>query len=119
MAGKPPDERDEPPTGRDEDTGRFTTSIDADVALDAFGDRDDDCEPLSAKEVAERTDLAERTAHTKLKDLVDEGMLQTKTVGRNRVYWVAQPHLESFRNSSHYEQDEQDDDPDPANPGDN
>lgn len=111
-------EDDSIPTDRDDETGQFTSTVEADVALDAFGDRADDCEPLSAKEVAEITGLADRTAYNKLQDLAYDGKLATKKVGRNRVYWIPHSHLESFRSSKHYEQDEQDAERgDPANPG--
>lgn len=108
-------EDDPIPADRDDETGQFTSTVEADQALDAFGSRTDDCEPLSSKEVAEITGIPDRTAYNKLQDLVYDGKLATKKVGRNRVYWIPNDHLESFRNSTHYVQNDEDDDP--ANPG--
>ncbi|QLK27194.1 hypothetical protein HYG81_06210 [Natrinema zhouii] len=75
------------------DTGEFDDHIPVDRVRAVFDELEDSAEPLDAGTVAEHADMARRTAHNKLNDLVDEGELRTKKVGaRGRIWWI--PHRE-------------------------
>ncbi len=53
-----------------------------------FEDRDDQCEPLTAGEIADALDCSDTTAWDTMKDAVRMGEAATKKVGPSRVYWV-------------------------------
>ena len=80
-----------PPRDRDE-TGQFADGIAPETALDVFDARTDAARPLTAGDVADELGIARRTAHNKLKDLVDAGHLETRKAGaKGRVYWTPIP----------------------------
>lgn len=63
-----------------------------DDVLDAFSDRDDRAEPLTAPELAEILNCSRRTALNKLDALADRDDVASKKVGgRSRVWWVPIP----------------------------
>ncbi|MFC7230502.1 hypothetical protein ACFQMM_02345 [Saliphagus sp. GCM10025308] len=63
--------------------------VEAEDCLAAFIEREDSAEPLGSSEVADHAGIARRTAHKKLEELVDRGVLASKKVGgRSRVWWV-------------------------------
>ncbi|WP_312909143.1 hypothetical protein [Natronosalvus caseinilyticus] len=67
--------------------------VEADACLEAFVDREDAAEPLTSSEVAEAVGIARRTAHKKLEELADRGVLASKQVGaRGRVWWIPDDH---------------------------
>jgi hypothetical protein len=69
--------------------GQYVDRIPATDALEAFDERDDLGRPLTADDVMETLDCSRRTAHNKLNELVDEGVLETRKIGaRARVWWV-------------------------------
>jgi len=73
------------------ESGEYTDRVEPDSVLEAFDERTDHAEPLTARDVAEETGIARRTAHNKLALLVERGTLETKKVGaRGRVYWIPQ-----------------------------
>jgi len=54
-----------------------------------FERREDVARPLTASDIMEAVDCSRRTAHNKLNELVDRGVLRTRKVGsRSRVWWV-------------------------------
>lgn len=54
-----------------------------------FEEREDPCEPLTAREVANELDCAKRTAHKWLQTAEDETALESKKVGaKARVWWL-------------------------------
>lgn len=56
---------------------------------EVFEQREDRARPLTATDVMEAVDCSRRTAHNKLNELVDRGVLRTRKVGsRSRVWWV-------------------------------
>ncbi|MFT4891432.1 MAG: hypothetical protein ACI9YT_002364 [Halobacteriales archaeon] len=56
---------------------------------EVFEQRDDRARPLTASDVMDAVDCSRRTAHNKLNELVDRGVLRTRKVGsRSRVWWV-------------------------------
>ena len=71
-------------------------SVDADgvrvpleAVLDVFEEREDRARPLTAGDVMDAVGCSRRTAHNKLNELVDRGILETRKVGsRSRVWWV-------------------------------
>jgi len=74
------------------DHGQFDDRIPARAALDLFEERSDQARPLTASDVMEGLDCSRRTAHNKLGELVDRGLLETRKVGaRSRVWWVPMP----------------------------
>lgn len=57
--------------------------------LEVFEARDDRARPLTADDIMEALDCSRRTAHNKLNELVDRGLLETRKIGaRGRVWWV-------------------------------
>ncbi|QSG11685.1 putative transcriptional regulator, contains HTH domain [Halapricum desulfuricans] len=67
------------------DRGRIPLS---DV-LEVFEQREDRARPLTADDIMEAVDCSRRTAHNKLNELVERGVLRTRKVGsRSRVWWV-------------------------------
>lgn len=76
------------------ETGEFDDRIPLDRVRDVFAALEDSAEPLDAGQIADRADMARRTAHNKLEDLVDADELRTRKVGaRGRVWW--QPHYDT------------------------
>lgn len=74
------------------DHGQFDDRIPARAALDLFEERSDQARPLTASDVMEGLDCSRRTAHNKLGELVDRGLLETRKVGaRSRVWWIPMP----------------------------
>ena len=72
-------------------TGRVPDTTIDDVR-EAFSDREDLAEPLTAPELAELLDCSRRTALNKLHDLEAEGEVISKEVGgRAKVWWVPIP----------------------------
>ncbi|QZX99984.1 helix-turn-helix domain-containing protein [Halobaculum rubrum] len=56
---------------------------------DVFERRDDLARPVTASDVMDAVDCSRRTAHNKLNELVEEGILETRKVGsRSRVWWT-------------------------------
>jgi hypothetical protein len=54
-----------------------------------FEAREDHARPLTASDVMDELDCSRRTAHNKLNELVEQGVLDTRKVGaRSRVWWV-------------------------------
>lgn len=69
--------------------GQYADRIPAQAALTVFEERTDFARPLTASDVMEALDCSRRTAHNKLNDLVDRGLLATRKVGaRGRVWWI-------------------------------
>lgn len=69
--------------------GQYADRIPAEAALEPFDERDDLGRPLTADDVMDSLGCSRRTAHNKLGELVDEGVLETRKVGaRGRVWWV-------------------------------
>jgi predicted transcriptional regulator len=46
---------------------------------------------LTATEVADNVSITRQACDNRLKQLADEGLLKTKSTGRDRVYWIT-PH---------------------------
>lgn len=81
------------------DSGRYNDRIEPDTVLEVFESRDDRAEPLTASDVVDQMDIARRTAHNKLNELTERGVLETKKVGaRGRVWWT--PITESGQSST-------------------
>lgn len=76
--------------GRDRnDQGRYSDGIPPEEVLEVFDDREDRARPITATDVVDELGIARRTAHNKLKTLVERGVLDTRKVGaRGRVYWI-------------------------------
>lgn len=56
---------------------------------EVFERRDDLARPLTASDIMDALDCSRRTAHNKLNELVEEGVLETRKVGsRSRVWWT-------------------------------
>lgn len=59
------------------------------TVIDVFDQRQDVARPLTATDVMEVVDCSRRTAHNKLNELVERGVLETRKVGsRSRVWWT-------------------------------
>ena len=59
------------------------------AVLDVFETRADLARPLTATDIMEAVDCSRRTAHNKLNELVEDGVLETRKVGsRSRVWWI-------------------------------
>ena len=59
------------------------------AVIDVFDERQDVAKPLTATDVMEAVDCSRRTAHNKLNELVERGVLETRKVGsRSRVWWT-------------------------------
>jgi DNA-binding Lrp family transcriptional regulator len=73
---------------RDQD-GQFEGEIPLHAVYDLFKEREDRAKPLTATDVMDAIGCSRRTAHNKLNELVDRGILKTRKVGsRSRVWWV-------------------------------
>jgi hypothetical protein len=73
---------------RDE-RGQYVGRIPLADVVEVFETRDDRARPLTASDVMDALDCSRRTAHNKLNELVDEGVLDTRKVGaRSRVWWT-------------------------------
>lgn len=69
--------------------GQYADRIPPERILDVFESRTDRARPLTASDVMEALDCSRRTAHNKLNELVERGVLDTRKVGaRSRVWWV-------------------------------
>lgn len=69
--------------------GQYADRIPPEAALEAFEEREDRGRPLTADDVMEHLNCSRRTAHNKLNDLVEDGVIETRKVGaRGRVWWV-------------------------------
>jgi hypothetical protein len=69
--------------------GQFADRIPPEEALAVFEARDDRARPVTAGDVADALDCSRRTAHNKLGELTDRGVLRTRKVGaRSRVWWT-------------------------------
>lgn len=83
--------------------GQFADRIPAQEALAVFEAREDRARPVTAGDVAEALDCSRRTAHNKLGELTEEGVIRTRKVGaRSRVWWIpiesdTEPPAESTR----------------------
>lgn len=78
-----------PQRGDQEDDHPGSEQVPLSAVLDVFESRDDRGRPLTATDIMEAMDCSRRTAHNKLNDLVDQGVLETRKVGsRSRVWWV-------------------------------
>lgn len=54
-----------------------------------FRRREDRARPLTASDIMGAVDCSRRTAHNKLNELVERGVLKTRKVGsRSRVWWI-------------------------------
>jgi DNA-binding Lrp family transcriptional regulator len=77
-----------PPSDASENTGSATRVPLSDVRA-VFDDREDLARPLTASDIMDAVDCSRRTAHNKLNELVEEGVLRTRKVGsRSRVWWT-------------------------------
>jgi hypothetical protein len=71
------------------DQGQYVGRIPLDDVVAVFEARDDRARPLTASDVMDALDCSRRTAHNKLNELVERGVLDTRKVGaRSRVWWV-------------------------------
>lgn len=69
--------------------GQYADHIPAQAALEVFEARTDAARPLTADDVMAALECSRRTAHNKLNELVDDGVLETRKVGaRSRVFWI-------------------------------
>lgn len=78
------------PSGRD---GNESASAGGRIPLrevhEVFQQREDRARPLTATDIMDAVGCSRRTAHNKLNELVDRGVLRTRKVGsRSRVWWV-------------------------------
>jgi DNA-binding Lrp family transcriptional regulator len=83
-----------PPGGRrDEDAAkRRGGHVPLEAVLEVFESRTDRARPLTAGDVMDAVGCSRRTAHNKLNELVDRGVLKTRKVGsRSRVWWIPLP----------------------------
>ena len=72
------------------DGSENTTSdrVPLETIVSVFRERDDLARPLTATDIMEEVGCSRRTAHNKLNELVEEGVLETRKVGsRSRVWW--------------------------------
>ena len=59
------------------------------AVIEVFDQRQDAARPLTATDVMEAVDCSRRTAHNKLNELVERGVLETRKVGpRSRGWWT-------------------------------
>jgi len=78
-----------PPDRDRNEHGQYADRIPPERVLGVFEERTDRARPLTANDVMEALSCSRRTAHDKLNDLVDQGLLETRKVGaRSRVWWV-------------------------------
>jgi hypothetical protein len=69
--------------------GQFADRIPPEEALAVFEAREDRARPVTAGDVADALDCSRRTAHNKLGELTDRGVVRTRKVGaRSRVWWI-------------------------------
>jgi DNA-binding Lrp family transcriptional regulator len=74
---------------READEGAGTDRVPLGAVLSVFEERSDRARPVTASDVMEAVGCSRRTAHNKLNELVEEGVLETRKVGsRSRVWWV-------------------------------
>ena len=65
------------------------TMVPLSAVYEVFEARDDPARPLTANDVLDAVGCSRRTAHNKLTELVERGLLATRKVGsRGRVWWV-------------------------------
>lgn len=77
------------PMGERTDDSSQSVGVPLSAVLDIFDERDDSARPLTASDIMDAIDCSRRTAHNKLNELVEEGVLETRKVGsRSRVWWV-------------------------------
>jgi len=75
--------------GEQEDDYSQSERVPLSAVFDIFEAREDRARPLTATDIMEALDCSRRTAHNKLNELVDEGVLETRKVGsRSRVWWI-------------------------------
>lgn len=68
---------------------RSTEEVPLSAVIEVFDQRRDVARPLTASDVMEVADCSRRTAHNKLNELVERGVLETRKVGsRSRVWWT-------------------------------
>ncbi|MFC6954694.1 winged helix-turn-helix domain-containing protein [Halorubellus litoreus] len=80
-----------PPRERNDDAGN-SGRVPLDAILDVFHQRHDQARPLTASDIMENVNCSRRTAHNKLNELVEQGVLETRKVGsRSRVWWKPMP----------------------------
>lgn len=73
--------------------GQYADRVPLPAVLAVFEERDDRARPLTAGDIMDELDCSRRTAHNKLNELVDRGLLETRKVGgRSRVWWVPITH---------------------------
>lgn len=78
-----------PPTSERTDDSSQSARVPLSAVLEVFEERDDRARPLTASDVMGAVDCSRRTAHNKLNELVEEGVLETRKVGsRSRVWWI-------------------------------
>lgn len=65
------------------DDGRYVAGVSPEEVFSLFVD----CEPRTAKEVADELGIARRTAYNKLSTLKEQGKLRKKRIGANAVAW--------------------------------
>ncbi len=69
--------------------GQYADRIPPESVLSVFEERADRARPLTANDVMDALDCSRRTAHDKLNELVEDGLLETRKVGaRSRVWWI-------------------------------
>jgi predicted transcriptional regulator len=74
---------------RDEKSGRYVESLSADNVLAVFEDREDQHEPLTAREIGDVTGFDRRTVDTRLRQMSDQDRVATKKIGaRARAWWL-------------------------------
>lgn len=74
--------------GGSSSTAKFT----AEQVIAVFRKRADQAKPLTANDVMEALGCSRRTAHDRLDELVERGVLETRKVGaRSRIWWVPLP----------------------------
>ena len=67
---------------RDPDTGKFSPKFTDEELLAAI----DDMEPVGTSEVADHFDCSQQAAYQRLRDLHEEGNIDSKLVGGARVW---------------------------------
>ena len=76
----------------DDGTPSSTAKFTMEQVVAVFRERADQARPLTANDVMEALDCSRRTAHDRLAELVERGVLETRKVGaRSRIWWVPLP----------------------------
>lgn len=70
---------------RDNDTGKFSVQYDAGNFVEALRRLDGSG---STKEVADEVGCSRRTAHYRMEDLLDNGQVSVREVGRSKLWQV-------------------------------